>query len=62
MLSKVIFWKYQRGTLQYDILCALILAFIFLTPKGVFDGSLFSEKQKPKIEQEKDSKPEKRNA
>lgn len=39
--GKVLFWRYARGSWQYDILCALILAFIFLTPKGVFDGSYF---------------------
>lgn len=40
-LSNVIFWNYQRGTWQYDVLCLVILAFIFLTPKTLFDGSLF---------------------
>ncbi len=35
-LSQIIFWSYQRGTLQYDILCALILLFIFLTPSKYF--------------------------
>ncbi len=31
-----IFWSYERGTWQYDLMCALILAFIFLTPHGTF--------------------------
>ncbi|GAB4240382.1 MAG: hypothetical protein Kow00109_15500 [Acidobacteriota bacterium] len=35
---KVLFWSYPRGSWQYDILCALILAFIFLTPKHIFRG------------------------
>jgi hypothetical protein len=35
-LSKVIFWSYERGTLQYDILCAFILLFIFLPPRHSF--------------------------
>ena len=49
---RVIFWTYERGGWQYDILSALILAFIFLTPRAVFDGSAFSkEKDPPKIEQ-----------
>src|SRR3972149_395924 len=30
------FWTYERGTWQYDIMVALILAFIFLTPRGWF--------------------------
>lgn len=31
-----IFWTYQRGSWQYDIICAVILAFIFLTPAAWF--------------------------
>lgn len=27
-----IFWTYARGSWQYDVICAVILAFIFLTP------------------------------
>lgn len=42
-LARVIFWRYQRGSWQYDILCGLILLFIFLTPKSVFDGSYFRQ-------------------
>jgi hypothetical protein len=29
-------WSYGRGTLQYDIICALILAFIFFVPRSCF--------------------------
>jgi hypothetical protein len=29
-------WSYGRGTIQYDIICALILAFIFFVPRGCF--------------------------
>ena len=35
-LKKILFWSYDRGTWQYDILCVLILAFIFLSPNGLF--------------------------
>ena len=35
-LHDVILWSYERGTPQYDVLCALILVFIFLTPRQVF--------------------------
>jgi hypothetical protein len=42
-LGHVIFWRYPRGSWQYDILCLLILAFIFLTPRAVFDGSYFDD-------------------
>ncbi|MBI2820382.1 MAG: hypothetical protein HYX73_10415 [Acidobacteria bacterium] len=32
-----LFWTYERGTWQYDIMVALILAFIFLTPRDWFN-------------------------
>ena len=32
-----LFWTYERGTWQYDVMVALILAFIFLTPRGWFN-------------------------
>jgi hypothetical protein len=38
-LKKLLFWSYGRTTWQYDVLCALILAFIFLTPQGWFQTS-----------------------
>jgi hypothetical protein len=31
-----VLWSYRRGSWQYDIICALILAFIFLTPRIFF--------------------------
>ncbi len=31
-------WNYARNTWQWDILCVLILVFIFLTPKSWFEG------------------------
>jgi hypothetical protein len=37
-VKKLFFWTYARNTWQYDVLCALILAFIFLTPKSWFDN------------------------
>jgi len=50
---RVMFWTYQRGGWQYDIICGFILAFIFLTPRTVFDGSAFIQEQSPpKVEQE----------
>ncbi len=54
VVSKVIFWTYERGGWQYDILSALILAFIFLTPRAVFDGSAFSREEDPPIMEQKD--------
>lgn len=36
VVRRTIFWSYERGSWQYDIICAVILAFIFLTPRGWF--------------------------
>jgi hypothetical protein len=36
-LKRIVFWSYSRTTWQYDVLCALILAFVFLTPKSWFE-------------------------
>lgn len=38
MLRKLIFWNYERNTWQWDVLCVVILIFIFLTPKGWFQN------------------------
>lgn len=38
VLKAMILWGYARNTWQYDVLCALILAFIFLTPKSWFEN------------------------
>lgn len=35
-ICRVLFWRYERGSWQYDILVLLILAFIFLTPPWFF--------------------------
>ena len=35
-LKRFIFWDYPRAGWQYDVVVALILAFIFLTPREVF--------------------------
>ena len=37
VFKRIIFWSHGRTTWQYDVLCALILAFVFLTPKGWFE-------------------------
>ena len=38
-IKNILFWSYRRTAWQYDVLCALILAFIFLTPKSWFENS-----------------------
>ncbi|HKR61075.1 MAG TPA: hypothetical protein VJS64_15250 [Pyrinomonadaceae bacterium] len=35
-IKKIFLWTYERNTWQWDTLCALILVFIFLTPKSWF--------------------------
>ncbi len=56
ILRSLLVWTFERGTLQYDIICALILAFIFLVPKscftakkagGAFPGSVQAQKAPP---------------
>ena len=34
--SKLIFWEFKRASWQYDIIVAIILAFVFLTPRELF--------------------------
>jgi len=39
VIKKAFLWSYPRNTWQWDVLCVLILIFIFLTPKSWFGGS-----------------------
>jgi len=32
-IKSFIFWSYERGTVQYDIMVTLILIFVFLSPR-----------------------------
>lgn len=36
VMKQAIFWSYERGSWQYDIIVLLILAFIFFTPASWF--------------------------
>ena len=36
-MKKIILWSYERASWQWDVLCLLIVAFIFLTPKTWFE-------------------------
>ena len=38
---KIVFWNYSRTSWQWDVLCVLILAFIFLTPKSWFANASY---------------------
>jgi len=46
-LRNIFVWAHGRGTLQYDIICALILAFIFFVPRSCF---LPEKKSDPSIQ------------
>ena len=35
-LTRFILWDFKRGSWQYDVMCVLILGFIFLTPRDIF--------------------------
>jgi len=35
-MKSLLFWEFPRASWQYDLVVALILAFIFLTPKSFF--------------------------
>ena len=36
VIKKAFLWSYPRNTWQWDVLCVLILIFIFLSPKSWF--------------------------
>ena len=53
-IGRVLFWTYSRGSWQYDVLCVLILAFIFLTPRDFFKKPPFQPREEPaKIQENK---------
>jgi hypothetical protein len=35
-MKRFLLWSFDRGSIQYDVICGLILAFIFLTPGHAF--------------------------
>ena len=35
-MKRHLLWTYERGSFQWDILCLLILAFLFLIPRDAF--------------------------
>src|SRR5437762_14380125 len=39
--KKFLFWTYPRTSWQWDVLCVLILIFIFLTPKSWFANTAY---------------------
>jgi len=45
--KKIAFWTYPRTSWQWDVLCVLILVFIFLTPKSWFANTAFQRSHAP---------------
>jgi hypothetical protein len=39
-LKKILFWSYERGSWQYDVMCVVILAFVFFVPIKTFNSSV----------------------
>ena len=35
-MKRFLLWSFERGSVQYDVICVVILAFIFLTPRSAF--------------------------
>ena len=35
-IKNVLLWSYERGSWQYDVLCLLIVAAVFLVPSSYF--------------------------
>lgn len=40
-VKQIVFWTYSRTSWQWDVLCVLILVFIFLTPRSWFENSAY---------------------
>jgi len=36
-MKRLLLWSFQRGSVQYDVICVVILAFIFITPPAIFN-------------------------
>jgi len=35
-MKRFLLWSFERGSVQYDVICVIILAFIFLAPRSAF--------------------------
>jgi hypothetical protein len=36
-MKRFLLWSFERGSVQYDVICVVILAFIFIMPPAFFD-------------------------
>ena len=39
-MKRFLLWSFERGSIQYDVICLIIIAFIFLTPRAAFHDRL----------------------
>jgi hypothetical protein len=38
IIKRIVLWDFERASWQWDVLCFLIMCFIFLTPRSCFEG------------------------
>jgi len=38
IIKRIVLWDFERASWQWDVLCFLIMCFIFLTPKSWFEN------------------------
>jgi len=36
-MKRFLLWSFERGSIQYDVICVAIITFIFLTPPAAFN-------------------------
>jgi len=56
-IRNILVWTYERGTLPYDIICALILAFIFFVPRSCFIAKRTDASQTNRIQTSRPAPP-----
>lgn len=57
VLKNAFFWRYSRGTWQYDLMVAVILLFIFLMPRRIFHDDPLPLNVSDKVIQESQNGP-----
>lgn len=48
-MKDIILWKYERASWQWDVLCVLIMCFIFLTPNSWFEKREATQPQRSAV-------------
>ena len=43
-MKRFLLWSFERGSIHYDIICGIILAFILIPPSWVFNGWDFNDR------------------